>query len=96
MSNREIGAVRRREILDFMLDYRSKTGESPCIREICEGVGLSSPSAVHSHIKQLRRQGFIDYRPGRNRGNELKNVTPSMLGGFCLSKWTVGKAKRPK
>ena len=40
-------------ILDFIKKYTAKNGYSPTIREICEGVHLSSPATVFVHIKNL-------------------------------------------
>ena len=47
-------------ILEFITEYTRENGYSPTIREICEGVGLKSPSTVHGHIERLRRAGKLD------------------------------------
>ena len=46
-------------ILDFIKKYTAKNGYSPTIREICEGVHLSSPATVFVHIKNLETKGYI-------------------------------------
>ena len=35
-------------------------GYAPSVREICEAVGLKSPSTVHFHLKRLQEQGLIE------------------------------------
>lgn len=54
-------------ILDFITDYARENGYSPTIREICEGVGLKSPSTVHGHIERLRRAGKLDKADSKTR-----------------------------
>lgn len=54
-------------ILDFITDYTHENGYAPTIREICEGVGLKSPSTVHGHIERLRRAGKLDKADSKTR-----------------------------
>ncbi len=35
-------------------------GYPPTVREICRGVNLSSPSTVHTHLRRLAEDGFIE------------------------------------
>lgn len=35
-------------------------GYAPSVREICEAVGLKSPSTVHFHLKRLQERGLIE------------------------------------
>lgn len=50
---------RQNDILEYIKKYNAKYGYSPTIREICEGVNLSSPATVFVHIKNLENKGFI-------------------------------------
>ena len=34
-------------------------GYAPSVREICQAVGLKSPSTVHFHLKRLQERGLI-------------------------------------
>ncbi len=54
-------------ILEFITDYTHENGYAPTIREICEGVGLKSPSTVHGHIERLRRAGKLDKADSKTR-----------------------------
>ena len=44
---------RQEEILNFIKKYIALHGYPPAVREICAGVGLSSPATVFVHIKNL-------------------------------------------
>ena len=37
-----------------------RQGYAPSVREICQAVGLKSPSTVHFHLKRLQEQGLIE------------------------------------
>ena len=50
---------RQEEVLIFVKKYMATHGYPPAIREICKGVGLSSPATVHAHIKKLKDEGHI-------------------------------------
>lgn len=50
---------RQAAILDFIKQEILDKGYPPSVREICEAVGLNSPSTVHSHLNTLERKGYI-------------------------------------
>lgn len=58
---------RQREILLMINEYIEKKGISPTVREICDIAGLKSSATVHSHIKRLQEQGYIDMINGSPR-----------------------------
>ena len=49
----------RRQILDYIQQFVALRGYPPSVREICEGVGLKSPSTVHNHLNILRAGGYL-------------------------------------
>jgi repressor LexA len=59
------------KILNTIIKITQENGYSPSIREIGEEAGLSSPSTVYNHIKNLEKKGYIKKRPGKSRGIEL-------------------------
>ena len=63
-------------ILEFITEYTRENGYSPTIREICEGVGLKSPSTVHGHIERLRRAGKLDKADSKTRTIKVSDDTP--------------------
>ena len=58
MENKNL-TKRQVEILTFIKKYIAEHGYPPAIREICQGVGLSSPATVFVHIKNLQKEGLI-------------------------------------
>jgi repressor LexA len=50
---------------DRILAYVRECDYSPTVREIMDVVGLKSPSSVHAHLNQLRRDGLIEYEGRR-------------------------------
>ncbi len=58
---------RAQQILDFITEYTHNNGYPPTIREICDGVGLKSPSTVHGHLERLRRAGKLDKANSKTR-----------------------------
>ena len=59
------------KVLDFIKKYMSEHGYPPAVREICQGLGLSSPATVHTHLKELERKGFIKKQNSKFRTIEL-------------------------
>lgn len=65
----EEGRKKREEILKAIIAYTQEHGYAPTVREICEMVGLESPSSVQNHLKKMLRDGMIetDATPGSPR-----------------------------
>jgi repressor LexA len=64
--------AKRREILDFIERQQRERGYPPSVREICEAVGLTSTSTVHSHLETLQKQGFLRRDPTKPRAIEVR------------------------
>ena len=47
-------------IYDYLREVIPQQGYAPSVREICEAVGLKSPSTVHFHLKRLQERGLIE------------------------------------
>ena len=58
---------RQSQIMMYISDYLAKNGYPPTVREICQGVGLKSPSTVHGYLLKLEERGLIERRPERKR-----------------------------
>ena len=58
-------------VLEFIQDFTEENGHSPSYREICEGLGLSSVSAVAEHIDNLVAKGALLKTPGEARSLEV-------------------------
>ena len=59
------------ETLLFIKKYIALHGFPPSVREICAGMGLSSPATAHTHLKELENKGFIRKHNSKFRTIEL-------------------------
>lgn len=62
---------RQRQTLQYIAETVAERGYPPSIREICEALGLASPSTVHSHLRALQRKGYLRIDPTRPRAIEV-------------------------
>ena len=58
-------------VLDFIREFTEENGHSPSYREVMEGLGLSSVSAVAEHIDNLVSKGALLKTPGEARSLEV-------------------------
>ena len=58
-------------VLDFIQDFTDENGTSPSYREIMEGLGLTSVSAVAEHVDNLVSKGALRKTPGEARSLEI-------------------------
>lgn len=65
---------KQQQILNFIEKQVSQKGYPPTVREICEAVGLNSPSTVHGYLSRLEKNGLITKEHGSSRGIRLTNV----------------------
>jgi len=62
---------RQADVLKFIKKYTAAHGYPPTIREICNGVNLSSPATVFVHIKNLEKAGYVRSSNNKFRTLEL-------------------------
>ena len=65
---------KQQQILSFIEKQISQKGYPPTVREICEAVGLNSPSTVHGYLNRLEKNGLIVKEQKSSRGIRLTNV----------------------
>lgn len=53
-------AEMQQRVYQYILSYISEHGYAPSVRDICDAVGLKSPSTVHFHLKNLAELGMIE------------------------------------
>jgi len=63
--------MRQHRILQVIQASTSERGYPPTVREICEQVGLNSPSSVAHQLRVLQTRGFIRRDPNRPRALEV-------------------------
>lgn len=66
-------SIKQNEILLFIKKFAVKNGHMPSVREIANGVHLSSPATVHVHINNLISKGFLR----RNDNKVLELMVPN-------------------
>ncbi|MCL1798469.1 MAG: transcriptional repressor LexA [Eggerthellaceae bacterium] len=62
---------RQQAVLDSIEDCIREKGYGPTVREVCQNLGLSSPSTVHVHLKALEEKGMIRRDPLKSRSIAL-------------------------
>ena len=60
-------------VLNFIRKFIAEKGYGPTVREICQGVGLSSPSTVQVHLNALERKGMINRDSQKSRSITLSD-----------------------
>lgn len=65
---------RQQAVLDCIEACIREKGYGPTVREICQTLGLSSPSTVHVHLKALEDKGLIKRDPLKSRSISLVNA----------------------
>lgn len=68
------------KILHFIFRYGEKQGRPPTYREIQDGVGLKTPSAVSHHVLNLEKMALIDREKYVARSLRLTEKTLALLG----------------
>jgi len=74
---------RQKAVYDCIESFIQEHGYGPTVREVCESLGLSSPSTVHVHLKALEDKGFINRDPLKSRSITLANSTPAPEADFA-------------
>ncbi len=64
---------RQKAVYDCIESFIEKHGYGPTVREVCQELGLSSPSTVHVHLKALEDKGLINRDPLKSRSITLAN-----------------------
>lgn len=71
---------RQIEVLKFIHTCVSQKGYPPTVREIGEGVSLSSTSTVHGHLSRLEKKGMIQRDATKPRAIELTALGLEAIG----------------
>lgn len=62
---------KEKEIFEYIKKQIEEAGYPPSVREICNAVGLSSPSTVHRYINSLEEKGYIIKADSKKRAIKL-------------------------
>ena len=78
MTNKQ--SSKQLQILRYIYDTVEKRGFPPTVREICQGVQLSSTSTVHGHLSRLERKGLIVKDATKPRALEITEKGKKAIG----------------
>lgn len=82
---------KQQAVLNFVRSFLTERGYAPTIAEIGQGLGLSSPSTVHKHLKTLVEKGHLDAMPGRSRGISVKTEQEPIEHTICVEVPLLGR-----
>ncbi|MEB2279703.1 helix-turn-helix domain-containing protein [Lysinibacillus xylanilyticus] len=70
---------RKKQIIQFIHDFRQQNTYAPTVREIAEGVSLSSVSTVQRHLINLVEKGYIEMEQQKPRTIRLTEMAKEEL-----------------
>ena len=59
---------RQREVLEKIREYVERCGVPPSRTELAQSIGLTFAAGVKNHLEALERKGWIELKPGMDRG----------------------------
>lgn len=68
---------RQQDVLNHIRQFQTERGFGPTVREICAGLGLSSPGSLIKHLRGLENEGLLAREPGKKRTWKLIGVPAS-------------------
>lgn len=89
-------SMRQNEVLTYVKKFIAENKYSPSVREICQGVNLSSPATVHVHLRNLIEKGYLKRNAKNNRllevmvPNEFDISSDDVVNIPLLGKVTAG------
>ncbi len=87
---------KQNNVLDFIKKFKATHGYPPSIREIGNGLGLSSPATVHTHVRKLCNAGYLKVNNNKFRAmeilvdNEYEEKNEEIIKVPLLGKVTAG------
>lgn len=70
--------LRSFEALKALID---RLGYPPTLQELADELGYQSKSTAYEHLHELRRRGFVDFKPGIPRTLRILKPWPSHNSG---------------
>ena len=77
-------------VYDFIREFIEENGYSPSYRDIMNGLGLSSVSAVAEHVENLVALGALRKAPGAARSLEVVDISYPETTALFRSKYLYG------
>ncbi len=76
---------RQQEVLEHIIRFMQSRGYPPSTRDLCDLLGVSSSSTIHTHLKALVARGLIHKPPHKSRSITL----PTQLSPLAQKKELV-------
>lgn len=73
--------AQRRRVLGSISDWHDLHGYAPTVRDLCDQIGVASPSTIHVHLTILREEGCVDWLDGQARTLHLTSTGRAALYG---------------
>ena len=70
---------RQKAVFDCITSFIEEKGYGPTVREVCEKLGLSSPSTVHVHLRALEEKGLINRDPLKSRSITVPGLSSGSI-----------------
>ena len=67
------------KVLEFIEDFTKNNSYPPTVREMCEGLNISSTATIVYHLRKLEKQGKLSRHNKHSRAIELPGVKTNML-----------------
>lgn len=74
------GEERLRKAMAFIVRYQRKNGYPPNVRDLCEGVGIKSPSHAHKLLDQLEKRDLIAREENKSRAIRILDAAYEFIG----------------
>lgn len=58
---------KEKEVLQYIIKFKSVNGYSPSVREIARGVNTKSINHVYTMLEDLKVKGYISFKPKTTR-----------------------------
>ena len=71
---------RQQQVLSCIEEFIEEKGYGPTVREVCNKLGLRSPSTVHVHLRALEEKGLINRDPLKSRSITLTGAAAESIG----------------
>lgn len=74
----------KEKIYQFILSETERNGYPPTVREICDGVGLTSPASVHRYLRMLSDEGMLASDPNKKRAYIVSDTSHAKTASLPL------------
>jgi len=74
------GENRQKEAMKFIIRFQRKNGYPPHARDLCEGIGIKSPSHAHKLLDQLEQRDFIARDTNKSRAIRILDAAYEFAG----------------